>query len=76
MEINVQTGAGVETLTVSAEPDITMDITNAASGSGDHRVLTNRDAADQHPISAITGLEDEITDALTNFDIFEIMQGG
>lgn len=34
---------------------------SAAEGStADHSKLTNRDAADQHPIEAITGLEDAI----------------
>lgn len=31
-------------------------------GTTDHTQLTNRDAADQHPISAITGLQDELDD--------------
>ena len=77
MVINVLTGAGVENLAVSAAPDIAIAVTNTASGgTSDHRMLTNRSSADQHPIGAITGLADEITDALSNFDIFEIMQGG
>jgi hypothetical protein len=29
-------------------------------GSGDHRQLSNRDANDQHPIAAISGLGDEL----------------
>lgn len=29
-------------------------------GTTDHRQLTHKDAADQHPISAITGLQDEL----------------
>lgn len=28
--------------------------------NGDHNLLTNRDLDDQHPISAITGLADEL----------------
>lgn len=31
-----------------------------SEGATDHRELTNRDAPDQHPISAITDLEDQI----------------
>ena len=31
-----------------------------AGGTGDHTKLKNRDAADQHPISAITGLQDAL----------------
>ena len=43
----------------------------------DHRKLTHRDAADQHPISAITDLEAELnvrpSSALTNQDIQNIL---
>lgn len=28
---------------------------------GDHTMLTNRDAPDQHPINAISGLEEELS---------------
>lgn len=31
------------------------------SGTQDHNALLNRDASDQHPISAITGLETELS---------------
>lgn len=31
-------------------------------GTNDHRRLTHRDSADQHPISAITGLEDRLNE--------------
>lgn len=34
--------------------------TGGGTGAGDHRDLSNRDAANQHPISAITGLEDAL----------------
>lgn len=34
--------------------------TGGGTGTGDHRDLSNRDAPDQHPISAITGLEDAL----------------
>lgn len=34
--------------------------TGGGTGTGDHRNLSNRDAANQHPISAITGLEDAL----------------
>lgn len=34
--------------------------TGGGTGTGDHRDLSNRDAANQHPISAITGLEDAL----------------
>lgn len=50
-------------------------------GVPDHRLLTGREAADQHPITAITGLERELTkrvaedDALSIVDIIKIMEG-
>lgn len=34
--------------------------TGGGTGTGDHRDLSNRDAANQHPISAITGLEEAL----------------
>lgn len=61
---------------VTSGDDFSADINGVVLGTSDHRALQYRDASDQHPISAITGLEDEITEALTNFDILEIMQGG
>lgn len=45
----------------------------------DHRVLTNRDAADQHPMAAITGLADAVrripppVEALTNLELEELL---
>lgn len=35
----------------------TGEVTGGTGGTSDHRKLSNRDAADQHPIAAITGLE-------------------
>ena len=35
----------------------------------DHTLLTNRDAADQHPMSAITGLEDAIAEKISRADL-------
>ncbi len=59
------------------------DIPLPAGGSGgvsDHRRLTNRDAEDQHPTEAITGLKKEInripppTEAITNSEIEEMLK--
>ena len=50
-------------------------------GTSDHKLLTNRDANDQHPITAITGLENTLSkkldedEALTNEEI-EALLGG
>ena len=47
----------------------------------DHTKLTNRDAADQHPLSAITNLKKELDqkvtseNAMTNMDILNIIGG-
>lgn len=57
--------------------DTTMDqITEVVTS--DHTKLTNRDAAQQHPITAITDLAPELdarpSTAMTNMDILKIMQ--
>lgn len=49
-------------------------------GTADHRFLSNRDAEDQHPIKAISGLEEEIkripapVEPLTNEDLEEMLK--
>lgn len=45
---------------VQQYPDI-IEMLLSSSGTTDHSKLGNRDAADQHPISAITGLEEALT---------------
>lgn len=47
--------------------DMAEAITNIPGG-GDHSQLTNRDAANQHPISSITGLSDELDDKQDKVD--------
>ena len=46
-------------------------------GTKDHKKLTNRDAENQHPISAISGLTGELSvrpnSALSNMEIAEIL---
>ena len=70
--------------TLTFEEDATFDtewdqVVEVASK--DHRQLTNRDANDQHPISAITKLADELngkvesTDTISNLDILKIIGG-
>lgn len=41
--------------------------TGGGTGTGDHRDLSNRDAANQHPISAITGLEDALAEKTNGY---------
>lgn len=49
-------------------------------GTSDHRLLSHRDAAKQHPIPAIDGLEDELrripapVEPLTNLELEEILK--
>ena len=38
-------------------PVLNIDTNNGGGGTDDHNALRNRDLPDQHPISAITGLE-------------------
>ena len=51
-----------------------------AGGGGDHRLLSHRDAEDQHPIPAIQGLEEELRripapmESLTNEELEEILK--
>lgn len=51
-----------------------------APGVSDHRQLTHRDAAQQHPISAITGLKEVVdkipvpTEALTNEELEALLK--
>lgn len=52
----------------------------SGGGAPDHRELSNRDAKDQHPIGAITGLDRELSkrvsedDALNVVEIIKIME--
>ena len=49
-------------------------------GTTDHRALTNRDADDQHPIKAITGLTENLNtippaaERITNTEIEEMLK--
>lgn len=49
-------------------------------GTTDHRALTNRDADDQHPIKAITGLAEKLNtippaaERITNTEIEEMLK--
>lgn len=49
-------------------------------GVSDHRLLTGRDAADQHPIAAVTGLGKELqripapVEALSNLELEELLK--
>ena len=49
---NAETGKGDTDLTAAVQ-----SLISESGGTSDHRQLTNRDAANQHPITAITGLQ-------------------
>lgn len=57
--------AGLET-----GPQIVVEVAGSGPpGTTDHRKLAGREAADQHPIGAITGLEEELAAQLTEEDV-------
>lgn len=47
------------------ETEFAIELDEGGSGTSDHRDLSNRDAANQHPISAITGLRTELDGKVT-----------
>ncbi len=53
-----------------------VEITAGGGGMGDHRQLTGRNAPDQHPMSAITGLLDAIPRPMTAEELRNILIGG
>lgn len=66
---------------VQQYPDI-IEMLLSSSGTTDHSKLGNRDAADQHPISAITGLEEALTpltgttETLTPMQVYVAIKSG
>ena len=74
VEFVLDTEEGVEAEFV-VEPDVTYtaDII-MASFSGDHRQLVNRELPEQHPISAITGLTEELEGKQDNLTAGENIQ--
>lgn len=56
------------TFSANASTNEVVDL-DAGGGTGDHTQLTNRDAANQHPMSAITGLEDALDSKADTEDI-------
>lgn len=46
----------------------------AGGGASDHRVLSGRDAADQHPINAITGLRDRLEHTITTNNMLSVTE--
>lgn len=50
-------GKAGQVLAKVSDADLDVEWTDGGGGTADHAKLSNRDASDQHPISAITGLE-------------------
>ena len=65
MAINFQVSGKPVDFDVSQDTVLFGDISPAGGGGGttDHRDLSHRDSANQHPISAITGLEAALENA-------------
>ena len=63
-DIKTTTAAYVKCIPCIRDNDSTLDTGSGGTidtGTNDHSQLINRDLADQHPISAITGLEEALT---------------
>ena len=78
MSVNIAVSTATTGAAVSvSEPTsgIALTVTGAgiSSGTFDHQLLLYRDAANQHPIGAITNLPDKLPDRLTNMDILDIL---
>ncbi len=72
---------------VQPKPEIKFELDNVrvvqtggGSGTNDHTKLLNRDADDQHPIKAITGLQSKLdtippaSEKITNTEIEEMLK--
>lgn len=57
--VNIVAGENVEI--EQSDNTLTISSTGGGGGTSDHRQLSNRDAANQHPISAISGLADALS---------------
>lgn len=53
-------GKAGQVLAKASDADLDVEWADGGNGTADHAKLSNRDAADQHPISAITGLQKEL----------------
>ena len=53
-------GKAGQVLAKASDADLDVEWADGGNGTADHAKLSNRDASDQHPISAITGLENAL----------------
>lgn len=49
-------------------------VQSGAGAASDHRALTHRDAAEQHPIEAITGLSDRLSKTMTTDNALSVSE--
>ena len=82
--IKTTTAAYVKCLPCIRDNDSTLDTGSGGTidtGTNDHSQLINRDIADQHPISSITGLEEALTltgttETLTPMQVYDAIKSG
>lgn len=53
-------GKAGQVLAKASDTDLDVEWADGGNGTADHAKLSNRDTSDQHPISAITGLQKEL----------------
>lgn len=84
-DIKTTSAAYVKCIPCIKDNDSTLDTGSGGTidtGTTDHSQLINRDIADQHPISAITGLEENLTpltgttETLTPMQVYDAIKSG
>ncbi len=80
MVLELGSAAG-QSLLGSAEQELVHEIVEQAiAGRLDHRALRGRECENQHPVSAVEGLQGELdripapTEALNNFELEELLK--
>ncbi len=80
LELELGSAAGASLLG-SAEQELVREIVEqVVEGRFDHRTLTGRECENQHPVSAVEGLQGELdripapTEALNNFELEELLK--
>ena len=72
--------ASLGTILEGVSPGKTGQPPPSGGGGGDHRQLTGREAAEQHPVGAISGLAEALSripepaEALTNLELEELLK--
>lgn len=76
---NINNGSlPVISVSIGARKPLMAQVSDMTGGGRDHTRLSNRDAPDQHPIGAITGLHQRLIDgqmeALSNAEILAVLK--